>query len=201
MKILQARDNRDRLTCDHVERLLGDIVDNIDPSVDVVKPNIINSIVVSTDVPRKLERPVREMITFQEESDQYIVEMYRSSTFMWTWNGTHHGRTVHDTKHVTRDVVYLHYHAVGMQRQIERARTICIGYGYIRDADTDLEILHKLARLGNVCGIHRVKEYMSFLRKKIIIDAYVLHFGTLPSRDACISYMRAWCSNNTETIS
>lgn len=89
---------------------------------------------------------------------------FRASNFVSTSVGNHSGETTTGREFFCEDVCYVHYHETGRKRHVERCKTILLAYGYIHESMTPQEQLDTLIRYPNGGGIHRQRQYISYLQ-------------------------------------
>jgi len=89
---------------------------------------------------------------------------FRGASFLSTENGNHGGSTTMNRRHFCKEVEYVHYHDTGKRRHLERCKQILLAYGYIREDMTETEQLDSLVHNPDGAGLHRQRQYISYLR-------------------------------------
>ena len=132
-------------------------------------------------------KPPRQMSHFYDQNwDKSIV---RSSTFLKVQLWCHKMECTTGAQITCSDVGLLHFHNYGFRKKIERSIPVIQGYDYI-DLKAPIIQQYEQAQLccNGLCG-HKVKYYMVYLQRKIIIDTFKKHIGRLPLHEEIKYYM------------
>jgi hypothetical protein len=139
-------------------------------------------------------KPVLEINKFLNRSPSRKM-FFKSKNFISTINGNHDGVTINNKSLYLNSISLLHYHNTGFKRMIERAHNICIGYKYINNNDTDIQIFNKLKIYNSCFGIHRVEQLRDFMVKKILIDLFVKYIKRFPNENELLIHIKRFNIN------
>jgi hypothetical protein len=125
-------------------------------------------------------RPAAQMTHFYDQGwDKLIV---RASAFDGMLQWCHHTKTTSGKTLTSDSLGLLHFHETGFRRQVESAVRVIDSYRYVdRTADMGRQFAQtsELLRLGVACG-HKVEYYDTYLRRRMVLDAFRRVAGRLP---------------------
>ncbi len=126
-------------------------------------------------------KPVREITDFYDQNwDKVFV---RASKFVSMAKGNHHAEVTGGKRVISESLGLLHFHDVGIARQLERCEQAVAGHGFTNINKKIIEKIRDCHKFKMGQGGHHCRQYLRFLARKLFIASWESFFkgSHLPS--------------------
>ena len=109
--------------------------------------------------------------------------MVKSNTFKEMTSGNHYAYTNNNKVYYNDEIAIIHYHNIGPDAEMNKAKRLAYGYGYINSEMDLLEQYIKLRLLRYPSAIYSIHLYRDYILKNICYDTFMNTFMNKPSID------------------
>lgn len=120
-------------------------------------------------------------------SDSMCKKIFKLAALKDLDHGNHHGTMMYGLTNFQTDLGYLHYHARGLHRSVQRAINDCKGFGYLpsnvtfQNLNESYDLIMAIRSKPNISGRHKVRQIASYLLGEKMVQPISSHHIKLPS--------------------